>query len=223
MSTTAGVGSQEYVAINPWSVATVVFGIASALALMEPVLLIIPLAGLVCGFMALPQIRHSNGTQTGRGLAWFGLVLSIGLTAMAIGKQVAAYAQDRRDTQQIAGTIDEVWRHVDQGQWDQAYALFDDRFHERVSAEQFGQRWKLVLNSPIGRIKSIRWNGVRPIFQADPDGTTRLAYVRVRIEFGKAGGQVPEDDLGFRRVNGQWRINNFPLVFPTQKPGEPPQ
>src|SRR3954451_9896103 len=68
MSTTAGLGSGDYVAVNGTAVFALLVGVASALALMSEVLLILPLVAFVAGFMAWGQIRHSNGTQTGKGL-----------------------------------------------------------------------------------------------------------------------------------------------------------
>src|SRR5688500_6367590 len=65
MSRTAGLGTQEYVAINVAAVMTLLLGLVSALAMVTSLLLVIPLAGVVCGVIALYQIKDSNGTQTG--------------------------------------------------------------------------------------------------------------------------------------------------------------
>src|SRR3954469_7316845 len=89
MSTTAGLGSGDYVAINGTAIAALLLGIASALVLFGlHLLLLIPLAGLVCAILAFRQITDNNGTQTGRGLAAVGLVLSIGFGGFSIGKEV---------------------------------------------------------------------------------------------------------------------------------------
>src|SRR4051812_40853266 len=76
MSTTAGVGSSEYVAINGMSIAAAICGLASSLSLLDNTLLVIPLAGIFFGIIALRQIASSNETQTGRLLAWSGILLS---------------------------------------------------------------------------------------------------------------------------------------------------
>src|ERR1700678_2675442 len=65
MSATAGAGSQEYVAINVASILGLLLGIGSLLAFMSPVLLFIPLFGLVVSIAACRQIGRSNGTETG--------------------------------------------------------------------------------------------------------------------------------------------------------------
>src|SRR5690349_615074 len=76
MSTTAGISSQEYVAINTAAVWTAALGVASLFALIDPILLVIPLAAVVFGFVALHQIKDSNGTETGRSWAWLGLLFA---------------------------------------------------------------------------------------------------------------------------------------------------
>src|SRR4051794_22135980 len=67
MSTTAGITSQEYVAINIPSIIALVLGLASIVAVVVPILLVVPLAAIVTAVASLRQIRDSNGTQSGRG------------------------------------------------------------------------------------------------------------------------------------------------------------
>src|SRR4051812_20788417 len=79
MSTTAGLtyGGQEYVAVNVVAVVAVLLAVVGALALVGDILLVIPLAAVVCAIVALQQIRGSNGTQTGRWLAALAILLSL--------------------------------------------------------------------------------------------------------------------------------------------------
>src|SRR5947208_762197 len=72
MSTTAGLGTTEYVAINPLSVATIFLGLASALALLDNTLLAVPALTVIAAIVSLRQISHSGGTQGGKGLAILG-------------------------------------------------------------------------------------------------------------------------------------------------------
>src|SRR5438270_13041568 len=74
MSTTAGLGSGDYVAVNIPSVIAILLGIGSSLCLLDPYFLVVPLAGVICSIMALVQIQRSNKTQTGTLLAIGGLV-----------------------------------------------------------------------------------------------------------------------------------------------------
>src|SRR5687767_9287806 len=69
MSTTAGRGTQEYVAINHTAVAAFLLGLGSLSALAHPILLLVPVAAFVCAIVAVRQINRSNGTQTGKGWA----------------------------------------------------------------------------------------------------------------------------------------------------------
>src|SRR5436190_13265608 len=137
MSTTAGVGTTEYVAINPVSVAAVFLGLASALALMDEVLLAFPAAAIVCAIIALVQIRRSGGTQTGRRLAWIGIVLALVFIASVGGRAIAQRARNRADEQQIDAVIKKLSDAVTAGDYDAAYGLFGDRFQQRVPKAQF--------------------------------------------------------------------------------------
>src|SRR6266496_4787827 len=62
MSTTAGLGSGDYVAVNGAAVFALLLGIASALILFEDYLLVIPIACVIVSIVAWIQINHSNGT-----------------------------------------------------------------------------------------------------------------------------------------------------------------
>src|SRR6478609_7278380 len=78
MSTTAGLGTTDYVAINALAVASVFLGLASLLAMLDPLLLALPVLAIGCSIWALTQIRHSGGTQSGASLAILGLLLAVG-------------------------------------------------------------------------------------------------------------------------------------------------
>src|SRR3954451_18973037 len=77
MSTTAGVTNLDYVAVNQTAIIALLLGLASGLAFFGYLLLIIPLVGIVFAIVAIRQITDSNGTQTGKGLAWGGLALCL--------------------------------------------------------------------------------------------------------------------------------------------------
>ena len=114
MSTTAGLGSGDYVAINPVALTAFLLGAGS---LLVPIfngtpLLLIPTAGVLCALIALRQIGNSNGTQTGRGLAFGGLALSLLIGGgMVASRAVTAwrYGPDRRD---VAGLIRQLGQEI---------------------------------------------------------------------------------------------------------------
>src|SRR3954452_14484400 len=82
MSTTAGLGTTDYVAINPTAVVAIFLGFASLLALLDNLLLAIPVVAIICSIWALMQIAKSGGTQSGRSLAVAGLLLAFGCFAL---------------------------------------------------------------------------------------------------------------------------------------------
>src|SRR5579859_5091705 len=84
MSATAGVATTDYAAINSMAIVALILGVASVLALAWDVLLVIPLAGLVCALIAFRQIAGSNGTQAGKGLALAALLLALGFGGTAL-------------------------------------------------------------------------------------------------------------------------------------------
>ncbi len=66
-----------YRRLSPLAVLSAVAGLASATALVAPLLRIVPVAGVVLALMALCSITQRSESLTGRGLALFGLALSI--------------------------------------------------------------------------------------------------------------------------------------------------
>ena len=77
MSTTAGITSQEYVAINIPAIMALVLGWPSVVAMLHVSgsCWSSPLAAIVTAFAPI-AVRASNGTQTGRGFAIGGIVLA---------------------------------------------------------------------------------------------------------------------------------------------------
>jgi len=70
---------QKYRSLNSLAVLSVVFGVLSILTVFTWFLGLIPLAGLVLGFLALRQIDGAPEEMTGRGLARTGMGLCLGL------------------------------------------------------------------------------------------------------------------------------------------------
>src|SRR5687768_6049715 len=90
MSRTAGLGSGDYVAINNTSVLAFLLGLGGVLALLSPMLIIVPVAAIVCAVLAFFQIRSSNGTQSGQAFAALGVLLGLAFGGVAVGQRVAA-------------------------------------------------------------------------------------------------------------------------------------
>jgi len=217
MSTTAGVGSGEYVEINGWAVWTMVLGLASSLAILDAVLLVIPLTAIVFAFVALRQIANSNGTQAGRGLAWGGLVLALGFAGFRGTLQWKQFSETRADRAAMAGMLEDFGQNVKDGKFDQAYQLFSQQFQQRVSKEQFSGQLRFLQKTQIyGNLVSIKSNGYFEFEDSPADPDLRLARTTALIAFDKTGEPLHEDAY-FRHQGGKWYIDNIPRVFPADE------
>lgn len=212
MSRTAGVGTQDYVAVNSVSVAALLLGVASALAMLDRILLVIPLAAIVCAVIAIYQIAHSSGTQTGRLLAWGGLLLALLFTVGQVTRQVMERAQTRNDRQAIMDQMAEFGKKLAAEDFDGAYAMTGERFKKRVTADQFTNLFKARFRHPAhGKVTSIRSNGLVD-FQPDEQGANRIAASNaiVELEHSKNPDRQP---MTFAKVDQQWLIEDLPGWF----------
>lgn len=210
MSTTAGLGSQEYVAVNVTAVVAVLFGVASVLAVLGYVLLVIPIVGVVVSLVALSQIRDSNGTQTGRGLAWLGLILSAGITVTIVGYDGAQILRSRSDARQISQVAHDFGQDLADGRFDDAYALFDDTFQQRVGLNDFKAHLTGLQHGkylPSG----IEWNGLAVFQTADTGVETAEAMVKMHYKGIEGEERAP---ARFRREGNTWLIDDLPRMFP---------
>jgi hypothetical protein len=212
MSTTAGVGSQDYVAVNVVSVVAVLLGLASSLALLDPMLLAVPLLAILFAAIALWQIGRSGGTQTGRLLAWGGMALAVLFTAMEGTRLAAEHRQNVEDRQAIASLVDQLTQTIRSDQMDQAYALFSSDFRERVTIDKFkGEMHLLQENPSYGKFLSVNITGDL-LFEGGYDEDVRQAVTRLEIRFDKHAAGVVQ--VIFSRRDGIWSIDNLPELFP---------
>jgi hypothetical protein len=218
MSTTAGLGSQDYVAINPLAVVAVLLGIASFLALFGTILLVVPVVAVIVAIVALSQIRNSNGTQSGTMLAWLGLVLGIGFAALVGGSAVVQRMATRADEQQIVALIEQFGQHIHEQRYDDAYALFTDRFQERIRRQRFVDLWTGMNNiQGFGRVAAIKWNG-RLHHEVDHASDTRYGLGMIVISFEKSQ-MTDRQEARFRKTpGGEWRFDDIPQYFPAEQP-----
>src|SRR3954469_9558517 len=112
MSTTAGVGSQDYVAINNAAIVSVILGLCTALAFLGVPFLIVGAAGIVFGIIAIVQIRHSNGTQGGMGLAILGILLSLAIAGSVTAASVIDWQHRQRDQDDIEKVLNQLGQHI---------------------------------------------------------------------------------------------------------------
>lgn len=216
MSTTAGLGSGDYVAVNVTSVVAVVFGLASLLAIANSVLLVFPIVGVILSLIALRQIVCSNGTQTGKGLAILGLVLSGAITAGIFCFQGIQALHRRDDLQAISDLSQKYGEFLAQDKFEQAYDLFDSEFKDRVSKQAFiVHLTRIQHQSDLPPIDGILWNGLADFHSGDNGTLTADAVIKVHFK-----GFEGEERLAahFRQANGgPWQIDNIPDQFPPIK------
>jgi hypothetical protein len=208
MSTTS-VAGQEYVAINPTSIVALLLGVASVLALVADVMLIIPLAGVICAIVAIVQIRRSSGTQTGRSFAIAGLVVALLIGGARAGQEVAASVRDRRESQNIAAVIERFGQGVHAARYDEIYDdLTTQAFRERVDRSSFAVALQQVQNqSGYGQLDSIEWNQQRMPFQEVGTSGNRLASAMGIMKFRKSDF-VGRPVFTFSNREGTWKIDS---------------
>jgi hypothetical protein len=222
MSTTAGLGTQEYVAVNVTAVVAMLFGLASLLAIASPVLLVFPIVGVGLSWIALRQVRHSNGTQTGAGLAILGLVLSGVIVAAIFAYQGMQQWHRSADNQALAALSQKYGECIASGKFADAYDLFDADFQTRVSKQQFITQLGLIqgLGHPGAiPIESISWNGLA-IYQANDSGAETADSV-IKVHYKGAEGDARSEARFRRDPGGQWLFDTIPDHFPPPRQARP--
>jgi len=212
MSTTAGLGTTEYVAVNGVAIVALMMGVASSLSLFDPVLLVIPALAIILCIAAFVQIKNSNGTQTGKGLAGLGLVLAIGFMALVGGKFLRDTFANRADEEAINKVIGELYQDLHEGKYDQAYLLFNDKFTSRFDPPTFLGNWKRIVDRGMTGMHSTG----RMEFDLSPETGQRTGVEVTVIEMGQNQGRIPF--FFAKEPDGTWKISDIPDLFKVQQP-----
>jgi len=226
MSTTAGLGSQDYVAVNVLSVVTLALGLASGLVLLDNILLVIPIAGIVIGVLSLIQIRKSAGTQTGTAWATLGLLLCLGLAGYKFGNGAIAAANSHADQSALSQMITDLGRDVSQADTtEKAYALFSDDFRTRVTPEVFKTRWAMMRSRELlGDLTTIESNGIYRI-DTDPKTKETRGVTGTIFAYSKISTGGERRNFFFIKTPNGWKLDNIPDLFPSTTnlaPGQDP-
>ena len=222
MSTTAGLGTTEYVAVNAPAVFALIFGLASVLAIVDNILLIVPAAGIVCAIIALRQISLSNGTQTGRALAMVGLLLSLAIGGYVVTRQLTEASRTRADREQIAALVDAFGKDIIAGNYKDAYARLAPRLTARITPEAFERTMAPRRESSVaGKLESVKTSSVFQ-FQNDPASGARVGAVKLNLKYANFDQPAQEDGI-FRMVDGKWLLEDIPEIFPSQPPPQQQQ
>jgi hypothetical protein len=211
MSRTAGLGSGDYVAINNTSILALILGLAGVLSMLYPLLLIVSAAALVCGIMALVQIRSSNGTQSGRTFAIIGILSALGLGGLAGARLAIAGLETHREEAAIDNLVQRLSGLLVEKKYEQAYqTCFSDGFKSQFTQQEFVDRWR-PFERYGGGIKSFDWGKHADIQSVRGSDVKRAAAGSV-LRFNTAG-EVATQNIGFSKENGEWRIEGIQSLF----------
>jgi hypothetical protein len=136
--------------------------------------------------------------------------MSVAFGGAAIGREALAVLKVKGDESRIASTLSQVGQHVREGKYDDAYALFDTDFKQRVSPELFKSRWQQIVEGTLGKLEMFEWNRITPYFES-AEGH-KLAATKVRTKF--ANGTEDRFDVILRDNDGKWLISQLKGFFP---------
>lgn len=214
MSTTAGAGAQEYVAINNLAVAAAFLGAGAALAVVfqTGLFLILGVAGVVLGGIAIYQIQNSNGTQGGRLIALGGMALAALFTVLFIVQSVRADARRKATEREVDAAIAQLGTHLRSKDFRAIYAAFAPELQKDWPYPEFETHLQSLLQV-AGTVGSAQSNGVYQI-QATGDGRFASTLLVVDFERFRENRQM----VTFRQVeDGQWKVVRWGL-FDRQQP-----
>jgi hypothetical protein len=224
MSTTAGVGTQEYVAVNPVAVFALLLGFASVLSIMDDSLLVVPLTSIILTIIALRQINQSNGTQTGRGIAQGGLFLAIAYGSFVMSGWVIDSYSRHEDRKDIALLCARFGEDLHERAFDDAYSLFSQRFQNRIDRQTFVRTFKSMQDElteeakkkeGLGPINGAHWNGLIH-FYSDPDSGMVTAQSIILLTF-ELSPNTYEKTAAFRKARDGWTFDDIFELFPQKK------
>lgn len=147
MSRTAGVGLADYRSVNTFAVIALLTGVASFLLVAFPtwpVLLLVPLAAVLLGVVALSQIRTSNQTQTGTLIAMVGIVAALGFGGYWTQNRLRLNSADEQARAEITALIQSLGSAIHAEDFAKAYTLFEPRFRQRVDQATFESTLRAV-------------------------------------------------------------------------------
>ena len=218
MSTTAGVGSGDYLAINAMAVASIFLGVASAAVLFNELgLLFVPALAAICGVLALHGIANSNNTQTGKELAIVGLLLAIGFGGYALVASISASVRNHADERDIAALIHGFGEDLKSGNYHAAYNKCDKQFQSLVPEPYFSGLMQVVThNSVRGEMTTMDWNG-RLAFESNAVTNVYQATGMSVAKFS-TGYEPLRINILFSQIDGKWLIDQIPQVFPPDAP-----
>ena len=214
MSTTAGIASADYVAISNLAVGSAVLGALTAFSWMTPYLGFIGLAGIIFGVLSLRKIANSNGTQTGKGIAVLGIVLSILLAGVGLGRE---YLRDRAlqaDKDAIDAQIGQLGKALVAGDAKAVYDMFDPVWRSLTSVKDIEQQLRRI-HETVGKITRADPNRLYAFSSA---GGERLIETRIRMFFEKTGDRAETIAITFHEQPDKTWLPIYYDLFPAVNP-----
>ena len=221
MSTTAGVGIQEYRAVNTLAVAGVVCGASSWLGLLHPLLLSVALAAVVLGSAGVVQVRRSRGTQGGLMLAVAGVVLGVGIGGAVLVRDAAAAGADRANRAAIEQTAVRFGDALAADDYRAAYDLTTGSFQDENSFEAFRDFLSSIPTLPdaSGRPLYGPWTGARSngLAEVTRDASTGDLYAEALLIVSVKSADPFRQPVRLARGRDGWRIRQFGTWFPPKR------
>lgn len=214
MSMTAGVATQDYVAINSFAVAAAVLGVATSLAFVGVFFLIIGLTALICGVWSLWKIHTSNGTQGGKGLAWLGIVLSVVFAGTVLANHIRQQHAESAEARKVTQLVKQFGDFIVAGNYPAAYALLDPEFKARVTLDQFIQVWtNQQAADRFGPLREMYGNDCVQFSPPIGDGGL-MAYTYGILHFQNYRDRDRRLTMAFQKSpEGAWRVNQMAELF----------
>ncbi|WP_428938959.1 DUF4190 domain-containing protein [Fontivita pretiosa] len=213
MSRTAGLGSAEYVAINATAVAAIILGLLSFGAVLSEVLLVLPLAAVVSGIIAIRQIRNSAGTQTGRGIALIGILLGLGFLGAVGGGKLLHLREVRQERGKIIALIEQFGQNLSRGDFEAVWEQFSPRFHQRVRKEDFLNLLSRMTSSPYyGKVLGVRSTGIVDV-ERDPQTGVYYGRGMILVDLEKSQEDDRRAALFSKTSQGQWVFEDIEGYF----------
>lgn len=212
MSRTAGLGATDYVAVNVPAVAALFAGIASFLVVLDFVTFaIVPVVAIVLAIIAIYQIRGSNGTQTGLGLASLGLLLALGFSGYTGSVRYAEYASTRADTKAIDELARKFGSLLKEKKYSEAHGLFAQPFQVRVNEDRFTKFFKGLEASSADN--QLDWIDTSGLFDFRTESGEPIAAGQVLLHFKTDPKRPARIDAIFRKKGGTWIFDELREIF----------
>ncbi len=215
MSTTAGIGSGEYVAVNPIAVAAVILGFCSVFVPIfgSSILLLIPLGAIVAAVVSWRQVGDSNGTQTGKMLAVVGIVVAVLIGGGTVASQVVSHLKTRADEKRIKDVIATFGNYAAAHNGKAAYELFGEPFKQRFGEDRVAEVIDSLSHTrEAGAVLDMTSNGR---IEFDPDSTKPQAVAMGLLRFEKSS-EPYRVGMRLKKSGERWLIEEMPTLFPLE-------